>query len=506
MDTGDIRSIPWQDAAAVLLRRRRVILAVFAGGVATAVVITYLMGPKYKAAATLMVTANRARVAVSPEENLRPTVDEVTEGDLNSEVALLKSTALVREVLEPYREQIEHDQEGGALQPIVTLLHFPIELPGLLYRAIHRIPARSAFDDYVEATADLLSVTPITKSHLIEVAYVASAPEWTADFVNKLVWRHLERQAEISQQSEALRFFEKQQQVLAETLRQAQGALRAFYVREGLVSVPTQRETLGDHLADVESTLTQSRAELAESAAKAAFLIKEIPSHPKQLVSDPRFALSDPVELVKTRVVQLELQRSELLPKFAPTSLTIHGINRQIAAAREVLAKEKKSATALLSGVDPTRQTLEVELAEAQAQVAAVTARIDALQADARSIRAQFDHLDQIASEQDRLEQEVAAAKDSLITYLHKQEEARFSHALDESQFVNVTVAEPASVPVVPEVTTRQLAIVLAAVMSLLAGIGAAVVRDRIDPTIKGVAEAADVTGLPILGNIPAEA
>jgi len=149
---------------------------------------------------------------------------------------------------------------------------------------------------------------------------------------------------------------------------------------------------------------------------------------------------------------------------------------------------------------------LELELAEARAQKVAVAARIAALEADARNDRAQFDHLDQIASEQERLEQEVTSAKESLLTYLRKREEARFWHALDESRFVNVMVAEPATVPVLPEVTTRHLAVALAAIMSLLAGIAAAVVRDRVDPTIKGVADAADISGLPILGTIPVEA
>jgi len=340
MESGDIQSIAWQEAAAVLLRRRGIIAAVFAAGVMTAVIITSLLGPKYKAVATLVVTANRARIPVSPEENLKPTVDEVTEGDLNSEVELLKSTNLVREVLAPHRAQIEHGRDGGALRQGLAVAHYPLEVPGRLYRWLHGLPAQSAFDEYVETTADLLTVTPITKSHLIEVSYADAVPEWTADFVNQLVWRHVERQAEITQQSEALRFFDRQKRVLADRLGGAQTALRRFYEREGVVSTPTQREQLGDHLAEIESTLTDSHGELAEATAKAEFLVKEIPLHPKQLVSDPRFAASDPVETIKTRIVQLELQRGESLTKFAPTSLTIHELDKQIRSARHVLAQE----------------------------------------------------------------------------------------------------------------------------------------------------------------------
>lgn len=495
--------IQWQDALAVFVRRRRLILGVFASGIVTAALIGYVQGPRYRATATLMVTSNRARIAVSPEANLRPTVDPVTEQDLNSQVELLKSTALVREVLEPYRGQIEEGEPEGWFQHIAAILRYPLQLPGLVYRAIHGLPPLSKFDDYVETIAELVSVTPIAKSNLMEVSYLAARPEWTAEFVNKLVSRHVERQAQISQQSQALQFFEGQQQVLGEKLRRAQDALTEFYAREAIDSVPEQREKLGEQLAQVESTVTDSEGELAENTAKAAFLMKEIPRHAKSLVTDPRLTQTDPLQMVKTKLVQLELQRGELLAKFAPTSLRVQDIEKQIADVQRVYGEEQKASKHILSGLEPTRQTLELELAEAKAQTAGVSARLEALRTRARAWRAKLSHLDEIASEQDRLEQAVAAAKQSLSTYLTKEEEARFSHALDESNFVNVAIAEPAEVPTTPELSARRLAVLLGAIMSLLAGIAIAVVRDRIDPTIKGMAEAQSATGLPILANIP---
>ena len=84
MNEDAIPAIQWQDAVAVLVRRRRLILGIFASGLATAALFGYLQGPRYRASATLMVTSNRARVAISPEANIRPTVDPVTEQDLNS--------------------------------------------------------------------------------------------------------------------------------------------------------------------------------------------------------------------------------------------------------------------------------------------------------------------------------------------------------------------------------------------------------------------------------------
>jgi uncharacterized protein involved in exopolysaccharide biosynthesis len=191
------------------------------------------------------------------------------------------------------------------------------------------------------------------------------------------------------------------------------------------------------------------------------------------------------------------------LSKFAPTSMKIQDLDRQIEEARHLLAAEKESGGTDVEVANPAHQRLELLLAQAQAQMAALRARAEALRTQIVADAGKLEHLDQIASEQERLDREVVGAKESLQNYTKKLEEARFSDALDESRIVNVSIVEPAAPPLAPLPSKRGTVFGMGVAMSLFAGIGLAFARDRLDPAVKGGAEAQQVTGLPILAEIP---
>ena len=484
--------IVWSEVLAMLVRRRKLIGSIFLIGIIAAIIYSWLQGPSYRATAVLIVGSARAHIPVSPDANSMPMVEQVTEQDLNSEVALLKSDSLVREVLQPYADRLAREAPPSFLTEV-------FELPSRVYDRMHGVAPVSPFEKWVRRTARQIAVTPVAKSDLIEVSYRAGRPEWAAEFVNQLVLRHVQRAAELDQQSEAQKFFENQRQLLGQRLGDAEGARRVFSEREGIDSVPEQRTQLHARLAELQSALAKADADLSEGRAREQFLQKELQA--PRVALEPRADAGDPQQLIRNRLIDLELQRSQLLAQFAPTSIRVQAVDRQIADARRLLSAEANRPGAV-SGVSPYVQTLKVELAQAQAQAAAVKARFDTLQQQIGDYKARLAHLDQIAAEHDRLEQDLTAAKTSFATYVKKAEEARFSHALDESRILNVTVAEPATVPPGPEPSRRPVIVVVAALLSLALGAGLAYLRDRIDPSVKSAFEAHQITGLPVLADI----
>lgn len=499
----DQPAIPWEELAAMLRRRMTLALSVFAVGVAAVLTLTWLSEPTYQASAKLMVTSERPRIAVSPDASQKPTLDRVTEQDLNSEVALLQSADLVREMLEPYRAGFE-SRTAASGNAVSALLRLPLDLPRRLYRRLHQVPPASPFEEWAAGTAKRVAVSPISKSNLIEVSFTAASAPWAAEFVNALVSRHVERHVRLNQQSETRRFFETQRDLVSAELRRAEDALRAFYAREHVAeSVPEQRALLHTRLADVELALSNAQTEIAEQTARLEFLHGEMRSQPRHLAANPGLARSDSLQLVKGHLLSLEIQRSELLSKFAPNSLKVQDVERQIADAKRLLAGEQQEAAAAARTVNPAYQALSVDLAHTQAQLVAMQARAESLQAQAARHRQDIAHFDRIASEQARLEQEVATAKESFLVYRKKEEEARFSDALDESKIVNVSVVESARVPAAPMPSKALMQIIVGALLSLLAGVSLAFVRDRVDPTVKSAAEARALTDLPVLAEIP---
>jgi uncharacterized protein involved in exopolysaccharide biosynthesis len=499
----DAPILPWREIAAVIFRRRAVILAVFGAGLTLTTALAWLRAPVYQATAKVMVTSERARITVSPDAGAKPLVDRVTEQDLNSEVALLQSIGLVREVLEPHRQAVEGRANTGLASRFADVLRLPLQVPQMLYAALHDVAPPSRFETWVAITARHVSVTPVSRSNLIEVAFVDDDAVWAADLVNALVTHHVERHVRLNKTGDTRRFFESQRELLSRRLDDAEQALSGFYEREGFDSVPEQQIALRNRLVELDGALGNASTALAEATARAAFLDKAIQLYPKSLPADARIAGNDGLQLIKSRILQLELQRSELLAAFAPTSLKVQQIERQLAEARRLLADETRTAGRGTGVANPTYQSLEMDLAQTRAQGAALEARIDAVSGQLAEVRKRLEHLDAVASEQQRLENNVAAAKEAFVTYLKKEEEARFADALDESRFVNVSIVESATVPSAPLPSQTAVRFAAGVCLSLIAAVALAVVRDRLDPTVKSAAEAAALTDLPVLADIP---
>src|SRR5262245_44949413 len=276
------QSLPVQEIAGVLWRRRALIGVVFAVGLLTVFVVVWLQAPSYRASAKLMVTSARATLAVSPDANERPRVDPVTDSYMSSEVAMLGSATLLREVLEPYRERMRPAAPTGFAR-VRELLSYPFNLPGQIYRAIHGLPPGGALDEWAADMAHHLTVTQVGRSNLIEVAFEHRNPNWAAELVNNLLAHHVERHVRMNQQNSAQQFYEAQRALLTDKLRAAEEAQRNFYERE---SIDSATKGLGltelrTRVAQLESALADAETELAESSAAAQFLGHALATSPR---------------------------------------------------------------------------------------------------------------------------------------------------------------------------------------------------------------------------------
>ncbi|MDX2168209.1 MAG: GumC family protein [Deltaproteobacteria bacterium] len=493
------RGIPWRAVLDGVFRRRRLVLGVFAAGVLVTVLMALLDEPVYRATAKLMVTSERARITVSPDPKEGSRVEPVTDQDLNAEVALLRSPALTREVLDGYRARLAPPAASSALRGAVQMLRDVKQLPARLYRALHAVGEPDPLEEWVSRTAGSTNVVSVRGSNLIEATYDSPHPGWAAEFLNQLMDAHVARHATMRQQSAAQEFLGDQRELLHTRLTRAEAALKAFYAREGLDVVPEQGGVSRARLAELETALADANRELAESTARAGFLAQALESHPKGAVSDPASGRTSPSQVVQGRLLELELERSKLLTEYAPTSIKIRDLDRQIADARRLAAQARND----MANVNPSYLSLTTELTQTRAQGAALQARVAALEAQIADYRRQLGHLDGVASEHEQLQQEVASAKEAYLTYLKKEEEARFSAALDESRIVNVSIVERATPPTVPLPTKVGLNLLLGALVSALLALAAGYLRDRLDPSVKTAADAARVAGLPVLADLP---
>ena len=131
------------------------------------------------------------------------------------------------------------------------------------------------------------------------------------------------------------------------------------------------------------------------------------------------------------------------------------------------------------------------------------TASIGVTVQDVDAVFATVTKLEHVLPEWNRLQNNVQTQKEAYLNYLRKEEEARISSALDESQIVNIAIAERASVPTEPESGQLKRRVIFGTMVSLLLSVGLALLRDWMDPSVKTAAQAERIAGLPVLGALP---
>ncbi len=266
--------------------------------------------------------------------------------------------------------------------------------------------------------------------------------------------------------------------------------------------MPEQRALLRARLTELSVGLQDAEAELASTTARVTSLQHEIRRYPETVPNEVRRAQNQAVQFLKPRVLEKEMERNELLSRYAPTSSRVTDAERELAEAHRLLAQEQATVAETTTTLNPTRQALEGGLAQATVDAAGQQAHVDALRAQIDSTRAALDRLDQVAAENGRLDQELAAANEAYLTYTRKQEQARLGSALDDSHIVNVAVVEPAVVPDRPARSHGIVLIMLAGILSLGLGTAAALTLELFDPTVRGARDAEAATGLPVLGRV----
>lgn len=486
------RPLPWQEILEIVFRRYRVILLGVTAGVLAGFFVNWLRPPLYTAGAQVQLTAQAVP---------GPRVDAMPATQIQAEMALLQSPTLVRSVLEAYRQdaQVETPPSSAFVRAralVVDLLRNPLG-------RLEGIPPERTLELEVQSLVDRIATEPVERSNVVRVSFTGEDPQWAARFVNDLLAHHIERIARLNEQSGARSFYRRQLEILGQRWQEASNALTAFRERQGASLLAGDETQMRQVLANLEAERVRAETQVLELRRRVEFLAEEIQRHPKTIEAESRVTENQVVQDLKRRILELEMERGERLSRYTPTSTMVRELDAQIEAANALLATKEQETTERMTAANPSYQALEVDLVQTRASLTSAQARAAALASQTASYREKLSRLEGSAAELERLENEVAAAREAYQTYQRREEEARLSSAYDESGNVNMFIAQPAEAPVTP-VDSNEVGILLAAVAAgLLLGLALAFARDWLDPRVKSSVQAQRLSRLPVIAEIP---
>ena len=472
-----------RDVLAIAFRHKRVLIVCFGGVLLGTALMIALMPTEYVAQTRILVKRERVDPVVSPEQSQPLQVrDEVTEEQLNSEVALIENEDVLRQ----------------------TVLSCNLQQRKSLSAWLFGRTEDQKVAKAMERLEGNLKVEPIRKSNLISVSYSATDPKLAAKVLSTLTDAYIQKHLAVHRPAGQAKFFEKETELYRQDLDRAENQLRQFAEENGGVAPLLARDIALQKLNDFNASLQQTRADLAATQRRIQDLEKQSGSTPERLTTQVKESDDATVlQQLKSTLLTLELKRTELLTKYQPTYRLVQEVDKQIADTRAAIGdEESKPLKDKVTDQNPTYGWIGTELAKAKADYSGMQAREAATQAIVRMYQENARQLEQKDLTQHDLARTAKADEDNYLLYLHKREEARMADALDEQRILNVSIIETPTVPSLP--TDNRWRYGLAGLL-LAATLSAGVVftKEYLDPSFRTPHEVVSELNIPVLAAVP---
>jgi uncharacterized protein involved in exopolysaccharide biosynthesis len=488
--TTEKHALTLRDFVSVFFRHRRLALWSFVGAlVGASLVVGILVANRYKAEMKVLVGKERSDPVVSagrPNEQIQQLSDSVAESDVNTEVALLQDDDLLRQVVLANNLQNEH------------MLHDYIFF-------FWPLTPEERIDKAVNNLKKAMTVEPEPKTNLIDVDYVTYFNrKKSAKILNSLQNLYLAKHLEVHVPHGAQDFFETQTLAYKKSLEDSETRLQEYSKDASAASPQLERDGAVQNMVNFDANLKQTQAAIKESQERIQKLEQQLASTSDRVKTLDH--VSDPVLLLQqdnTTLLNLELQRSDLLTRYDPEYPLVKNVERQIAEAKAAVEHDQQTPVRdTTTDHDPTYELIREDLAKAKEQLAALKGLEAGNQRAINQYKASTVSLEQKTIAQQDLLREVKANEDNYLLYLHKREESRVESALNAGRFANVSIAQEAAIPALPAFSPL-LAMLLAAICACMVSVGTVYTAELLNDTFRTPDELKGYLEVPVLASLP---
>lgn len=449
-----------RDVLDVLVRRRRVLLVVFVACLVGALGATFLLPPRYRASATVVLDRSGGTATLFPE---LAAVSAQTYLDTLAEVARSRSVA---------------------------------------ERAVRLLGASTdGREDPVERLQRDLRVTRVRGADMIRVEVTDRSPEEAARRAQAVTDAFLAFLLEGRRtQAKATReFIEQQLEKVSADLRAAEDSLLRFKLAHGEVSLPEETRIRLEKLAELEAQLVAAQTERRAAEAQRDRATEEL--RRRDQVTPSTWVASPLIQSLRQQLAGLEIQLAGLLEKFTERHPDVVATRAQIAETQRRLEEElRRSLLAQTYTVDPVYQGLVQQAVTAEVTAATLRAREQALRQAIGRWTGEVRALPPRELALARLARRQKVAENVYLMLSQKYHEARIAEA---SVVPDLRVVDPARPPDRPAFPRRGLTGALGALVGAFAGVAAAFAAERLDSRFHRPDEAEHVLALPMLALVP---
>ena len=438
-----------------ILRRHAWRIGAFIAAVTLATLVVSLrLTPIYESTTTVDVDRQQPTGVLGQEAAQNTTND--ADQYLATQIRLIESDSVLRPVVDKFNLRVA---EKDALEEAVDQSPTSLEAPVILKN---------------------LKVTRPPNTYILLISYRSPNRQLAADVANEVALSYLAHSYRIRfKATESLsEFMERQLEELRAKMEKSSAALQQFEKELNVINPEEKTSIISARLLELNTEYTKAQANRV--AKEAAFDSVKDGTLESAQVSTQGEALKKITENL-----------NEANEKFAE-------VKRHYGVNHPEYQKAQTHVTELEAQMDSTRasigQRVEIEFQEA-------AKRETMLAAGVQETKVEFDHLNERSFEYQTLKREAEGDKKLYEELVRKIKEAGINAGFQNSSIRVADSARPGLKPVFPR---TWLNVLLAFLFASFAGVGAAVLGDVLDNTIRDPDQVSRLMNTHVIGSLPA--
>ena len=443
-------TVPLSHYLWILKRHRWKILSFVAACVLAVFLVSERVTPIYESTATIDVDRRMPAGVLGQDAAQYPTMD--ADQFLATQVKLIQSDSVLRPVADKFH--LRKDDSPARGLPSTAAQDAPVKLKDL-------------------------KVTRPPNTYLLLIAYRSPDARLASDVANAIASSYILHTYNIRFRSSAglAEFMEKQLEELKAKMERSSAALAGFERELNVINPEEKTNILSARLLQLNTDYTTAQTErVRKQAAYNSIRAGELEAAQVSTQGESLKRLTEKLEDADGKFTDVKAHYGANHPEYRKAAAQVAQVQAQIAATRASIIRR-----------------VEIEYREAQNREAM-------LQKAVAQTKADYDALNARSFEYQSLKREADADKKLYEELTTKIKEAGINAGFQNSAIRLADAARPGDEPVFPKLW---LNLVLAFLFSGLLAVGAAVLSDVLDNTIRDPEQAQRLLGAEVVGSLP---
>lgn len=500
-----------RDVLSLLFRHKGKITAILLAGFALTVCLIDLETVSFRSEAKLLVRIGHESVAFDPTATIGKTmsVSVSRKAEINSELEILRSIELAETLVETIGPS---ELLGKTTAPAVeeptrppTLWREVTDRLRVVLRAVQKL--RRGGEVSADAKRALivllrsLKFEAIEESHIIRVTYDSHNARLSQRVVSNFLRLYENKHIEVHQDQGSYSFFNRQFLNAENELHRGEDELMNAKNELGISSVEEHRKMLVERIGRLRRESSLNETELAASTSKVASLRQALSRIPRTLETKITGLPNAVADTMRQRIFDLQIEERGL--SFSGDVQQVQKARLTREWAEDRVREEGRSCTEKREMLNATFLQLETAVLTEEANVASLSTRSESIRAQALATQGALRQFHEVELRLTRLERKVELGRLNHQTYAANFEQTRVTHALERDKISNISVIQPATLPIQAMRVRRFMYLAVGVCLSLGAAIGLALLSEQADRSIRTPEGVEARLGLPSLSCIP---